>query len=111
MKRILSIALIAMFSLVLIACGDSNESDLIGTWERDTDFGIFLITFNEDGTGTFDIRDLSAPADRFEWSVNNGTLTKEFIDLDEVDEMEYEVDGDILTLIEDGNDFIYTRVE
>ena len=110
MKKSLIGTLLVLITFILVACGGSNNSDLIGTWEREHDFGTTIMTFSEDETGTWTISGLSNEAD-FEWSTNNGTLTKEFLDIDEIEAFEYRIDGNNLIIIEDGNEFVYTRVD
>ena len=107
MKKIILASLMVAFTIILIACGGSD--DLIGTWEREHDFGITTIVFNDDNTGTWNLNE--GTPDRFEWSTSGNMLTKEFVDYNEIEEVEYEIDGNQLTLIEHGNEFIYIRVE
>ena len=107
MKKILLTILVVAFSFTLIACGGSNDSDLIGSWEREHNFGITTIVFNEDATGTWNLNTDNSYI--FEWSTNNSILTKEYGDFDE--KFVYEVDGNNLILIEYGMKMIYNRVE
>jgi len=83
MKKIFSLALVALFAVVLLtACGggDGNgiADDLVGTWEWDEERS-FIYTFNADGTG---LRGMPAfdMAEDFEWSIVSGNL---HIELDE----------------------------
>jgi len=110
MKKILLTILMVGFGLLLVACGGSNDSDLIGAWERDLgEWGISTLTFDDDGTGIFYLDSTRFDPEPFEWSTSGGVLTKEFDDGTE--ELEYEIDGSSLTLIENGNEFVYTRVD
>lgn len=110
MKKLLLSLLTVTFSFVLVACDGSSDSYLVGTWERENlwDERIITIVFNADNTGSWTF--ISEP-DVFEWSTSGNTLTKEFTELNETDVFEFGVNGNVLTLIEDGNEFIYTRVE
>jgi len=112
LKKILSTALMVVFGFLLVACGGSgSDSDLVGTWEREHDFGTTTIIFYEDETGTWSMDSVEFAPEEFEWSTRGNTLTKEFIDYDEIEEFEYEIDGNSLTLIENGHEFIYTKVD
>ena len=97
MKKMVILALLSILIIgSVVGCAGTN--DLVGTWDADQDGWSFTITFNEDGTG---VEAFETWTTEFTWSASNGNLTLEFED-DETEEWSYTIDGDTLTIIEDG---------
>jgi len=97
MKKILALVTFAAVMVILTACGSGGVSDeVVGTWGA---FDMEIFTFNSDGTG-YELLD----HEPFEWSMRRGTLTMTFDD-GESEEMDYSIDGDTLTLIDQVSDF------
>lgn len=114
MKKITSVLLVLLMVLAvfgLVACGSSDNEDLVGTWESN----ITLITFNEDGTGEWNTDGtgfgMGMITDYFTWSTSSGNLTFEFEDGDTAVNP-YTLDGDTLTMIDSYHDeeLIFIRV-
>ena len=105
-KYILVLAIVLVGAFLLVGCGGSD--DIYGTWLRDSDSET-TYTFNEDGTGAFDIG--FAVLD-FDWTASSGTLSIANEEQNVTDSLDYSVDGDTLTLTNAaGESETYTRVE
>ena len=122
MKKLLLTISILLLVPVLMACGGSNDSNLVGVWEREVyqDEELWftsLLILNADGTGESHtiIDEFEVPTLEFEWSTSGGEFTQEFTARDDADfsptPLAYVVEGDTLTITEGANDFVYTRVE
>ncbi|MCL2402752.1 MAG: DUF5640 domain-containing protein [Coriobacteriia bacterium] len=107
MKRyILILAIVLAGAFLLVGCGGSD--DIYGTWLRDSDSET-TYTFNEDGTGAFDIG--FAVLD-FDWTADSDAITIVNEDQNVNDTLEFSVDGDTLTLTNSSGDSeTYTKVE
>ena len=116
-KHLLIVAAALLCVLCLAACGGNKESGnsgavqpasakasvdpaLVGTWEEadvpeDQKLGDFW-TFNEDGTGVYGLMDVE-----IDYTASGGTLhfTCDYGEYDYT----YSIDGNILTLTEDGS--------
>jgi len=105
-KYILILAIVLAGAFLLVGC--SGSDDIYGTWLRDSDSET-TYTFNEDGTGAFDIG--FAVLD-FDWTVDSDTITIVNEDQNVSDTLEFSVDGDSLTLTNaSGDSETYTKVE
>ena len=109
MKKLLLTALVGIFTFVLVACGGSNNSELVGSWEREStwDGRIIVWEFFDDNSGTWNMGD--GIPDVFEWSIRNNVITMEFTEFNESEEYEFRIEGNNLIMIEDGNEFVYIR--
>jgi len=106
-KLILVLAVVLVGAFLLVGCGGGSD-DIYGTWLRDSD-GETTYTFNEDGTGAFDI---GFAVLEFDWTEDSGVIRIANEEQNVTDALEFSVDGDTLTLTNaEGNSETYTRVE
>ena len=126
-KKCLMLILAAVFALGLTACGNGggNTTDptdtpptasaaaapsqdanaLIGSWEYEN--GNYTYTFNEDGTGTYE---LYSGTMEFTYEVNGDEVSILYTDSTSPLTLTFSVDGDTLNMIDSfGEDTIYIR--
>ena len=119
LKKILSFTIVLVMA-VLVGCGGGSGSgsgggsgSLVGTWESETESG-WLIVFNQDGSGKFfvefdlddDNEELFELEDMdyeipFTWETAGSTLTLSYDDMDETFSIEYEISGNVLSIIDE----------
>lgn len=120
MKKYLVIALAAVMTFMFAACGGGGNADLsdskyVGSWKADTVAvqaesgsleGEYIMTLNEDGTGTLTGEDVGEDeTSTFTWSpTNDGFKTKGDVKLTFTD------DGDNIKASLLGVELIFTRV-
>lgn len=113
-KLCILISAVLVMSLLLCACGGSAKNSLVGTWTV-TEEGITLTSnFNEDNTGSVSALG-GVVAVNFTYEAKDGKLTitpdenmSEYLDLN-LSVADYSVDGDKLTLTENGVSFTLTK--
>ena len=106
-KKLLILLALTLILISFAACGGSGEGTLVGTWSTDGAPDALFI-FNEDGTGELDS---GIAVLEFDWTADGNSLTLVNNDEGVHDEMEFEVDGDTLTLSTAvGTIRTYTRV-
>jgi len=100
MKKWVTVVLMLVIVLTLIACGNSNQSSLIGRWEMTNISGEFAVEYRF----LRDNRVSLTVADRVDsyvlwgnWNSSNGTVTIEMDD-GQVDNFIYRISGSELTL-------------
>lgn len=86
------------------AKAEASNSDLVGSWEYES--GGFVYTFNDNGTGTYDI---SGNVMKFTYTADDTKLTITYEGSPAM-ELNYELNGDTLNVKDSaGNDTIYKR--
>ena len=82
------------------------NSDLLGSWEYQG--GGYIYTFNEDGTGTYDIGAESPMI--FTYEATDAALSILYDGNTEAMELEYSIDGNVLNIKDSfGSDTLYNR--
>jgi len=109
MKKIfallLSVTLITGSVFVLASCGGKKKAAIVGDW-KDT---YFTYTFNEDGTGQYDI---AGNAMKFTYTTEGEKLIITYEGVEKPEEKIYSIDGDKLIIKATyGSDLVYTRVK
>lgn len=116
MKKVLGIVLtIVMLAVALVtfsACGKKKEeakNPIIGSWKYDG-IGDYTYTFNEDGTGTYDLG--SGNVMEFTYETKDGKISILYKNNTVPFESEYKIDGDTLNVIDSvGRDTLYKKVK
>ena len=112
MKKLVALALVIVMVVAMVACGGGGKDPAVGTWKLTgmfmdgQDYSAYLgllgmemtLTLNEDGTGTMDAMGESI---NITWS--DGKITNEG------ESIPFSVDGDKLTMEEDGTQLVFTR--
>ena len=114
---LLSLALITGLVFVLASCGSNSgdgdkktedskkEATIVGEWKLDS----FVYTFNEDGTGQYDI---GGTVMKFTYTTEGENLSITYEGNTVAFETTYSIDGDKLNVKDSqGKDTIYTRVK
>lgn len=89
MKKILGLFSILFLSIMLTACSGDVYEGLVGSWVWE-DNASFVITFNEDGTGSW-----SGVFPNFDWEVRRGSELR-MQTSDGVARWAFDINGDIL---------------
>ena len=110
-KKVLALvlALVIVCSL-LAACGAKKGDSLVGDWASEDFDGKFVYTFKEDGTGNYDAYGTDMP---FTYKVDGDKLSIQYGDVDVPWATTFKIEGDTLTIYEDGGDetITMTRVK
>ena len=108
MKTAKIIALTMVFVLVcslLTACGGSDS--IVGKWASQEYDGMFVYTFNEDGTGNYDASGTDMP---FTYEVDGNKLSITYKGDTVSFDTEYEINGDTLNVKDsNGDDTFYDK--
>ena len=111
MKKILALTLILVMVFALCACGGGKNA-AVGTWkltglfEGEEDYSAYLamlgmdltIVLNEDGTGTMEMM-----GEKIDITWADGKI------MNEGESLSFSVDGDTLTISEEGERMVFTR--
>ena len=111
MKKILALTLILVMVFALCACGGGKNA-AVGTWkltglfEGGEDYSAYLamlgmdmtLVLNEDGTGSMEMM-----GEKIDVTWGDGKITNEG------ESIPFSVDGDKLTMEEDGSQLVFTR--
>lgn len=107
MKKILLIAVLVLFTLILafglIACGgdDNNENRLVGTWSG----AVSNYTFNADGTGYMNWHGV---VDEFTWSTEDNILTINVMNMEST-VISFSINNDELKMYFSEEPYVFTR--
>ena len=111
MKKILALTLILVMVFALCACGGGKNA-AVGTWkltglfEGEEDYSAYLamlgmdltLVLNEDGTGTMEMM-----GEKIDITWADGKI------INEGESLSFSVDGDTLTISEEGERMVFTR--
>lgn len=87
------------------AKADASDKSIVGIWEYE--YGGFTYTFNDDGTGTYDI---FGDVMNFTYTITDTEVSIRFDGDAAASHLEYTLDGDVLNIKDSaGNDTIYNR--
>ena len=104
-KRTVCLVAALVMVMSLVACGDSG---IVGTWSVAQDGIEVTYTFNSDGTGSMTV--LGIPVDmKYTTSGDTLKITVSFFGQEDTQEMTYKVDGNKLTLTDDGESVVLTK--
>ena len=101
MKKALALLLVfASLAIVMVSCGGDS---IIGSWEMTQDGLTGTITFEDGGKGKFEAEGMTLD---LTWSEKDGKLTASMSFMGETEDLfkdaEYKVDGDKLTITDEG---------
>ena len=111
MKKILALTLVLVMVFALCACGGGKNA-AVGTWkltglfEGEEDYSAYLamlgmdltLVLNEDGTGTMEMM-----GEKIDITWADGKI------MNEGESLSFSVDGDTLTITEEGERMVFTR--
>lgn len=117
-KRIFALILaVLMIASLFVACDDAKKSSkkdkdntpsIVGSWEVTEDGVKMVYDFKAGGKGEATVEEYGITLD-FEWETEGNKL-KLTVDGD-TEEGEYKISGDTLTLINDDEELVLTRVK
>ncbi|MDO4419803.1 MAG: DUF5640 domain-containing protein [Ruminococcus sp.] len=106
MKKSLCIILaILVLTVSLCACGTGNS--IVGSWSGTAEGVPVTFVFEKDGNGTTTVMG-GLLSENFTYTIADGKLTMT-VDGEEAEACDYAIDGDTLTITEDGEVLILTR--
>lgn len=95
MKRVITVALIAVFALTLLC--SCSKGKLVGEWTYSINGYPAAMVFERNGVGSMVTGTLTVP---FEWDLEDGRIVTLVDDGDLKQVYDYELDGDTLILTE-----------
>ena len=112
MKKLVALCLVLVLVVAMVACGGGGKNPAVGTWkltglfEGEEDYSAYLamlgmdltIVLNEDGTGTMEMM-----GEKLDITWADGKI------MNEGESLSYSVDGDTLTIAEEGERMVFTR--
>ena len=107
LKRIVLVVVILLGVFVLAGCNQKKTSEVVGQWASEKYDGVFIYTFNEDGTGTYELGETKKS---FTWETEDSKITILYDGDMKAFEAEYRVEDNKLILKDSmGNDTVYTK--
>ena len=102
---LLTLAVVAGSVLMLASCGSEKEPTIVGEWKLD----FYVYTFNEDGTGQYDV---AGNVMKFTYETDGDKLSLLFDGNTDAWETTYTIEGNELNVRDiAGKDTIYKRVK
>lgn len=112
MKKLIALCLVLVLVVAMVACGGGGKNPAVGTWkltglfEGEEDYSAYLamlgmdltIVLNEDGTGTMEMM-----GEKLDITWADGKI------MNEGESLSFSVDGDTLTISEEGERMVFTR--
>jgi hypothetical protein len=112
MKKLVALCLVLVLVVAMVACGGGGKNPAVGTWkltglfEGEEDYSAYLamlgmdltIVLNEDGTGTMEMM-----GEKLDITWADGKI------MNEGESLSFSVDGDTLTISEEGERMVFTR--
>ena len=112
MKKLVALCLVLVLVVAMVACGGGGKNPAVGTWkltglfEGEEDYSAYLamlgmdltLVLNEDGTGTMEMM-----GEKLDITWADGKI------MIEGESLSFSVDGDTLTIAEEGERMVFTR--
>ena len=112
MKKLVALCLVLVLVVAMVACGGGGKNPAVGTWkltglfEGEEDYSAYLamlgmdltLVLNEDGTGTMEMM-----GEKLDITWADGKI------MNEGESLSFSVDGDTLTIAEEGERMVFTR--